>query len=140
MKNSIRWWFVALRFGAPLTLAAAMGDGALPIVAATCAWFVVEAVAHYLVEYAMWMRRSNKEIGETLMAAVPPEPMPYAPGESQTWLRDGLRELNTEESLILAALDDGSIDEARRRIREHFEEDREQLRDVIALDERMGDS
>lgn len=133
--NSLRWWFSALQLGAPLVLAAALGDGALPVVAATCVWFAAVTGAYVLVEHVMWMRRTDELLSQkpTLSASLP-ELLP-SPSTRPSPLRDNLRELNAEESFILAALDDGSIDEAQRRIREHFQEDREQLCRVIELDE-----
>lgn len=52
---------------------------------------------------------------------------------SDAWIREVATDLRREERAILAALDEGRVGEARRLIRDHFEEDFEQAMDVAEL-------
>lgn len=131
------WWFIAFQIGPPVVLALALRDGSAAPVIATCAWISIGSFAATLFARIAWQRKTDELLSKRpTLAAQPALP----PVESDPQLEEYHSVLNSQEQLILSALDSGDVDAARAMIVAHFEEDRDLLDDLAMTDDRELES
>lgn len=129
----LAWWFIAFQIGPPVVLALALRDGSAVPVIATCAWICIGSFAATLFARISWQRKTDELLSKTpTLAAQPALP----PVDFDPQLEEYHSVLNSQEQMILAALDEGDVDAARAMIEAHFEEDRKLLDDLAMTGDR----